>query len=86
MAPPVDVKCKQLWSDKYKSERFFDLLTEEVTNRNVLTWLKSWDEVVFPNKSKVNLSLPDVSKNQPGYQYKKDMSFRKVDGDGNVHW
>ena len=39
-----------LWTEKYKSYKFFDLLTEESTNRNVLTWLKSWDEVVFPDK------------------------------------
>jgi hypothetical protein len=39
-----------LWSDKYTSYKFFDLLTGEATNRNVLMWLKSWDEVVFPEK------------------------------------
>ena len=72
-------KSTQLWSDKYKSERFFDLLTEESTNRNVLTWLKSWDEIVFPNRSKVNLRLPEVATNQPGFSFKKDMTFRKVD-------
>jgi chromosome transmission fidelity protein 18 len=53
---PVD---NQLWVDKYTSSRFFDLLTEEAVNRNVLTWLKSWDEVVFPEKSKVSLKLPE---------------------------
>jgi hypothetical protein len=35
-----------------------DLLTDEVTNRNVLTWLKTWDEVVFPQNGKVNLKIP----------------------------
>lgn len=49
----------QLWVDKYTSEKFFDLLTEEVVNRNVLTWLKSWDEIVFPEKGKVSLKMPD---------------------------
>ena len=37
-----------LWIDKYNSKKFFDLLTDEVINRNVLTWLKTWDELVFP--------------------------------------
>lgn len=49
---------KDLWIDKYTSHKFFDLLTDEVTNRNVLTWLKTWDEVVHPNKPKVNLKIP----------------------------
>ena len=48
-----------LWVDKYTSHKFFDLLTNEVTNRNVLTWLKTWDELVFPSKPKVNLKIPD---------------------------
>lgn len=48
-----------LWVDKYTSHKFFDLLTNEVTNRNVLTWLKTWDELVFPSKPKVSLKIPD---------------------------
>ena len=51
-------KNQELWVDKYTSHKFFDLLTDEVTNRNVLTWLKTWDEVVYPNKPKVNLKIP----------------------------
>jgi chromosome transmission fidelity protein 18 len=43
-----DAPDHNLWVDKYTSKKFFDLLTDEVTNRNVLTWLKTWDEVVFP--------------------------------------
>lgn len=50
---------ESLWVDKYTSHKFFDLLTNEVTNRNVLTWLKTWDELVFPTKPKVNLRIPD---------------------------
>lgn len=48
-----------LWIEKYTSSRFFDLLTDEALNRNVLTWLKSWDDIVFPEKEKVSLALPD---------------------------
>jgi chromosome transmission fidelity protein 18 len=75
-----------MWVDKYTSYKFFDLLTDEVVNRNVLTWLKSWDEIVFPNKSKVNLRMPDSVTRQPGHQFKKDMSFRKVDANGTVYY
>ncbi len=48
----------KLWIDKYTSEKFFDLLTDEVTNRNVLTWLKTWDELVFPDNPKFNAKVP----------------------------
>lgn len=48
-----------MWVDKYTSEKFFDLLTDEVVNRNVLTWLRSWDEIVFPQKSKVSFKMPE---------------------------
>lgn len=54
-----DKDANKLWIDKYTSQKFFDLLTDEVLNRNVLTWIKSWDTVVFPERSKVNLRLPD---------------------------
>ena len=52
----------QLWIDKYSSLKFFDLLSDEVTNRNVLTWLKTWDEVIDPNKPKVNFKIPETMK------------------------
>lgn len=56
---PDSETAAMLWVDKYTSVRFFDLLTDEALNRNVLTWLKSWDEVVFPERAQVNLKLPD---------------------------
>ncbi|CDW81860.1 chromosome transmission fidelity protein 18 homolog [Stylonychia lemnae] len=48
----------RLWVDKYTSKKYIDLLTDEVTNRNVLTWLKTWDEMVFPYNDRVNLKMP----------------------------
>lgn len=38
---------QDLWLEKYKPKKYDDLLTEEKTNRDILTWLKSWDEIVF---------------------------------------
>lgn len=75
-----------MWIDKYTSERFFDLLTEEVINRNVLTWVKSWDEEVFPNKSKVSFAMPESITQQPGFKFKKDITFKRVDASGNVQY
>ena len=39
-----------LFTDKYKLKTYSDLLTEEKTNREILTWMKSWDEIVFNRK------------------------------------
>ena len=76
----------QLWTEKYQSQRFFDLLTDEALNRNVLTWVKSWDEIVFPNRSKVNLSLPESMVNHPRMKYNRAVSFKKVDATGKVFY
>lgn len=37
----------QLWVEKYKPRSYFDLLSDESTNRSLLTWLKMWDKIVF---------------------------------------
>ncbi|KAE9338261.1 hypothetical protein PF008_g12150 [Phytophthora fragariae] len=47
-----------LWLDKYKPKNFLDLLSDERTNREVLTWIKSWDRFVFPKKLRANGTLP----------------------------
>lgn len=60
LSKDAEVSTNQaLWVEKYTSHKFFDLLTCEVTNRNVLTWLKTWDEIVFPLNPKVNFKLPE---------------------------
>jgi hypothetical protein len=40
----------QLWVSKYRPQKFYELLTDELTNRNVLTWLNSWKKNDSPNK------------------------------------
>jgi chromosome transmission fidelity protein 18 len=65
LKPKVAAKTpNQLWVDKYTSVKYFDLLTDEVTNRNVLTWIKTWDELVFPSNPKVSLRLPESITNK----------------------
>lgn len=41
------------WVMKYEPNRFVDLLTDEKANRELLSWLKSWDPIVF-NKNHHN--------------------------------
>lgn len=36
-----------LWVQKYKPNKYLDLLSDESTNRTLLHWLKLWDKVVF---------------------------------------
>jgi chromosome transmission fidelity protein 18 len=44
---------RRLWTDKYNSKRFLDLLSDDLSNRKALTWLKSWDDIVFNRDGKV---------------------------------
>ncbi|XP_017047709.1 chromosome transmission fidelity protein 18 homolog [Drosophila ficusphila] len=44
---PSDAEPGRLWVDKYKPRKYIDLLSDEMTNRSLLYWLKMWDKVVF---------------------------------------
>lgn len=39
--------ANSLWVDKYAPKGFADLLSQDETNRNVLKWVRGWDEQVF---------------------------------------
>lgn len=43
-------QINELWLEKYKPLKFCDLLTDEKTNRDILTWMKSWDDIVYGKK------------------------------------
>ncbi|XP_062120896.1 chromosome transmission fidelity protein 18 homolog [Drosophila sulfurigaster albostrigata] len=45
--PSVSPETGRLWVDKYKPRKYIDLLSDEMTNRSLLYWLKMWDKVVF---------------------------------------
>ncbi|XP_021822992.1 chromosome transmission fidelity protein 18 homolog isoform X2 [Prunus avium] len=45
--PETPVVHEQLWVDKYAPNSFTELLSDELTNREVLLWLKQWDPCVF---------------------------------------
>ncbi len=40
-------RSSMLWVDRYAPRKFTDLLSAELTNREVLKWIKTWDECVF---------------------------------------
>ena len=41
-----------LWTEKYRARKFMDLCGDDGTNRQVLRWLKKWDDIVFPGARK----------------------------------
>lgn len=43
----VEEKEQELWVEKYRPQKYMDLLSDETTNRSLLQWLKLWDKVVF---------------------------------------
>ena len=61
-APTKVVSDGKLWVDKYSSAKYMDLLTDDYTNRKVMTWLKSWDNLAFPERDTVNLKPPTIGK------------------------
>ena len=51
-----------LYTEKYKPKHYSDLLTEEKINREILTWVKSWDDVVFNRKFNIpKIPVPIMS-------------------------
>lgn len=51
--PPMQVQVSpvisdtSLWVEKYRPKKYYDLLSDESTNRSLLQWLKLWDKIVF---------------------------------------
>jgi chromosome transmission fidelity protein 18 len=59
------------------------LLTDELHNRNVLTWLKSWDAIVFKKTHKID-TVPSLFKksgsNRGNFNsfYSQDYNYKKL--------
>ncbi|KAG0333301.1 hypothetical protein BG004_000897 [Podila humilis] len=43
---------ERLWVDKYRPKKYTDLMGDERVNREVLSWIKEWDQCVFGRKYK----------------------------------
>lgn len=50
--PVKKPKKSLLWTEKYRARNFMDLVGDDLTNRQVLRWLKRWDPIVFPGVAK----------------------------------
>lgn len=51
-APAEPQEQQQLWVDTHAPRSYLQLLSAETANANVLSWLKSWDAVVFGKSKK----------------------------------
>lgn len=49
IAAPANTRSDSvdLWVEKYRPKKYYDLLSDESTNRSLLQWLKLWDKAVF---------------------------------------
>lgn len=60
----------ELWVQKYKPNKYLDLLSDESTNRMLLRWLKLWDKIVFNKEiSKKKKTTTDVYDKTAGMFY-----------------
>ena len=63
-----------LWTEKYRARNFMDLVGDDMTNRQVLRWLKRWDTLVFPHAAKKT----SVAKRQQNQQEEEERPHRKI--------
>lgn len=64
-----------LWTEKYRARNFADLVGDDLTNRQVLRWLKRWDPVVFPHVSR---KAPVVRRPAKEGQPTEEKPLRKI--------
>lgn len=69
-----------IWLEKYRPYSFCNLLTDEKTNREILTWLKSWNEIVFgvkftPIQKENNKGLDLNAITNQGFPNKREDEF-----------
>lgn len=44
-------KTTEMWQERYRPQRFTELVGEERTHRDVIRWIKEWDACVFGRKA-----------------------------------
>jgi len=64
-----------LWTEKYRARNFMDLVGDDLTNRQVLRWLKRWDPLVFPHTAKSKSVRRHGQQNQ---QQEEEKPHRKI--------
>lgn len=72
--PTARPRRTMLWTEKYRARNFVDLVGDDLTNRQVLRWLKRWDAVVFPHAAK-----------KPAVVRRPQQQEKKQDGEEKAH-
>ncbi|GJQ73201.1 hypothetical protein Trydic_g13583 [Trypoxylus dichotomus] len=75
---------KSLWVDLYKPRKYFELLSDESTNRILLKWLKLWDKVVFNIKPR--LKPMKVNEKEVNKRFKKQELSLELDEHGRPQY
>ncbi|KAG0282220.1 hypothetical protein BGZ96_000726 [Linnemannia gamsii] len=70
---PTSGSNERLWVDKYRPKKYTDLMGDERVNREVLSWIKEWDQCVFGRK---------FNKFTPEHKKQQFKEFRKPDALG----
>lgn len=74
--PTKKWKKTMLWTEKYRARNFVDLVGDDMTNRQVLRWLKRWDSIVFPHVSKPKPAI--AKRNHHQQQQDDEKPHRKI--------
>ncbi|KAI1124973.1 hypothetical protein F5Y10DRAFT_248244 [Nemania abortiva] len=64
-----------LWTEKYRARNFMDLVGDDLTNRQVLKWLKRWDPIVFPGAPR---SRPAIRRPGGKAEAEEEKPHRKI--------
>ncbi|KAK4182356.1 putative chromosome transmission fidelity protein 18 [Podospora australis] len=68
-----------LWTEKYRAKHFMDLVGDDLTNRQVLRWLKRWDPIVFPHSAKkTSISRRQQQAQAQGQPLEEEKPHRKI--------
>ncbi|GAP86110.1 putative chromosome transmission fidelity protein 18 [Rosellinia necatrix] len=73
--PAKNPRKTLLWTEKYRARNFMDLVGDDLTNRQVLKWLKRWDPIVFPGAPK---SRPAVRRPGAKAEDEEEKPHRKI--------
>ncbi|KAI2635321.1 hypothetical protein GGS21DRAFT_75978 [Xylaria nigripes] len=68
-------KKSLLWTEKYRAKNFMDLVGDDLTNRQVLRWLKKWDPIVFPGAPR---SRPALRRPGANAEAEEEKPHRKI--------
>lgn len=68
-------KKTMLWTEKYRARNFVDLVGDDLTNRQVLRWLKRWDPIVFPHASRPK---PTATRRHQQQQQEEEKPHKKI--------